>query len=218
MSYETNIPNIRWMKVSNPDFTVDTGTSGAVNVQYAANTGDDRTYIITAMKTGSFATLGTWTINQPGGGEPVVENVTVSLTDINIMVLANQSYGALGAAALIQTGSTYSQSDWPTTNILSGSTVNDGIGHEITAYSTSVSLTVPAGTRIYIFADGKGLTEAAYIKTDANSAEAILNVSSPQSSTVTLEPASPSYYYMRGSFVATKNTTISVSGNFTTRG
>ena len=214
MSYETNISDIRWIRLSNPDFTVDTSTPGVVNVQYAANTGESRNYVITAMK--GVTTLGTWTITQAGGG-PIVDNVTVSIEYININVMANQNYGVLAAAAWIQTGSTHSQADWPSTNILSGRTTNDGFAHHITATTSSVSMTVPAGTTIYIFADGKGLTEAAYMKTDSNWAEAQLSIASQQTSTVTLEPASPSYYYMRGSFRATRNTTISVSGDFTTR-
>ena len=216
MSYETNISNISWMHLFNTDFVVNTNTPGVVNVQYAANTGDTRNYVITARK--GTRELGTWTISQSGGAEPPTPtNCTITLEYIDILVLANTVYGNLQAAAWIQTGTTIPQ-NWPSSNILSGSTTNDGGGHHITK-TGSVSITVPKNTTIYIFADGKGATEPYYEKTSVNSASAQLNIASEPMSTVAMSPSSPGNYYMVGSFVATKDTTItSVSGNFTARG
>ena len=207
MSYETNISNIDWMYIMSSAFTVDTSTPGVVNVQFTANTGDTRNYTITARK--SLTTLGTWTITQDGGSGPTPTNCTIELEYIDIEVLASTQYSNL-------TGSTAPQ-NWPSSNILSGSTTNDGGVHHITK-TGSVSITVPSNTTIYIFADGKGSVEPYYEKTSVNSAYARLNITSEPESTVTMSPSSPGNYYMRGSFVATKNTTISVSGNFTARG
>ena len=128
--------------------------------------------------------------------------------------MARESYGGLEGAAWLQTAATYSQSDWPSDYILSGSRTFSHSGRHIIETSSSISLTVPIGTRVYIFADGRGATEPAYIKSDTQTAYATMNISSEPEATITM---SPNNYYMRGSFTATKDATISVYGNFMAR-